>query len=71
VFVTTLFILFSAIEIGIFMDKIHTSQQEQIKYNADNDKKFHNLESDFKTLKDEYGQWRYVWSEVVTVDVFK
>lgn len=53
VFVTSLFALFSVIEIGIFMDKIKASQQEQIKQNEGSEKKIHDIELGFRTLKND------------------
>lgn len=52
VFVTSLFALFSVIEIGIFMDKIKASQQEQVKQNEDTIKKIHDLETGLNSLKE-------------------
>lgn len=52
VFVTTLFVIFSALEIGIFYDKVSTIKDDQVKHNADRDKKIHDFEIQLKALND-------------------
>lgn len=46
-FVSTLFVIFTIFEYGIFLEKVATIQQSQIKYNEENDKRIHNFDLRF------------------------